>query len=552
LVGPVSCLASDHQLMTEASPSAAVVAQAKNEPRSGLDNVLGDVPFHALLLSAYPVLLLYADNVVDVAPSEVVFPLLAVVGIAALLLAVLARLLHSWTRAGIIVVATVVPFLLAGLVIDTLEASWPDQFLLRLHAIAAAVWLAAAGVGTYVALKLGSRLRTVTQVLNIVSVVLVVLAIMPVIGDVRMSGAEHDRDHAIAASSGTTPRVGQRDIYHLVFDRYGSEASLALGPGIDNSAFMDWLRDRGFQVVDDARANFERTALSLSAVHDMSLHEDLLDAGDANYDELVDRIRTSRAASTLKEAGYDYIVSGSWWGPSAYSPIADLTIKPRFVMSFGSALVDRSLLPSLEVLYALATSGSVDGSERQIAAGTRDQLEAVRALGERTSPKLVFGHLLVPHEPYVLLADGTFDSSNASYETQLAYTNDQLRLIIDTLLDVPEDERPIIILQADEGPYPDRYDEDRDSFDWTTATAEEFVTKFGVLNAFYLPGAEGEAALPDGLSLVNTYPEVIRRYLGLDIGNLPDRVFSMVGGDHFDVFEVTEIVDAAFEELVPS
>jgi hypothetical protein len=314
---------------------------------------------------------------------------------------------------------------------------------------------------------------------------------------------------------------------------------------------VDWLRGRGFQVVDQARANFERTALSLSAVHDMSLHEDLMNAGNANYDDLVERIRTSRAASALKDAGYDYIVSGSWWKPSAYSPIADLTVKPRFVMSFASALADRSLLPSLETLYALATSGSVDGSERQIAAGTKDQLEAVRSLGDQPSPKLVFAHLLVPHEPYVLLADGTFDSENASYETQLAYTNDQLMQMIDSLLDLPDDEQPVIILQADEGPYPDRYGEDRDSFDWATATAEELVTKFGVLSAFYLPGVEGQATLPDGLSLVNTYPEILRRYLGLDIENVPDRVYAMVGGDHFDIFEVTDEVDAAFKDLVP-
>jgi hypothetical protein len=63
-LGPAFCLADDRQLMTEASPSAVVAQPA--------------------------VLLLCADKVVDVAPSVVVFPLLAVVGIAALLMAILA------------------------------------------------------------------------------------------------------------------------------------------------------------------------------------------------------------------------------------------------------------------------------------------------------------------------------------------------------------------------------------------------------------------------------------------------------------------------------
>lgn len=536
--------------MNEGAPSNTAGQEAVEGRR--LDHVLSEVPFHALLLAAYPVLLLYGDNVVDVAPSDVVVPLALVLGIAALLLTILARLLGSWPRAGVVVTVTLVPFLLAGLLVDALEASWPDDFPARLHALVVALWLAVAGIGIYVALKLHRYLGTVTRLLNIISVVLLVLAMLPAVGDFRTSGSERDPEDAITASADAAEGSTQRDIYHLIFDRYGSDSSLELSRGIDNSEFTDWLRATGFQVVDDARANFERTALSLSAVHDMSLHEDLMAAETANYDELVDRIRTSRAASTLKASGYDYIVAGSWWGPSAFSPIADLTVKPRYVMSFGSALADRSLLPSLETLAAIVTRRSIDGSERQIASATENQFASLPALSDQPSPKLVFAHFLVPHDPYVFLQDGTVDGANASYETQLAFTNEQLRHVIEDLLAVPEEDQPIIILQADEGPYPERYDQGRDEFDWTTATAEELVTKFGVLNAFYLPGSEGEAALPDGLSLVNTYPEILRRYLGLDIENLDDRVYTMVNGNYFDTIEVTDEVDAAFAELVPN
>ena len=207
-------------------------------------------------------------------------------------------------------------------------------------------------------------------------------------------------------------------------------------------------------MADDARANFERTALSLSAVHDMGLHEDLAGAERADYDDLVDRIRSSRAASTFKELGYDYVLAGSWWGPSAYSHIADQTIEPRFVMSFGSALLDRSLMPSLEVSTAFVRTGSIDGSERQIAATTQDQFASLGALIGQPGPKLVFAHFLVPHHPYVFLADGTVDGDEASYESQLRYTNEQLMQLIEPLLELPADEQPIIILQADEGPVP--------------------------------------------------------------------------------------------------
>ena len=89
------------------------------------------------------------------------------------------------------------------------------------------------------------------------------------------------------------------------------------------------------------------------------------------------------------------------------------------------------------------------------------------------------------------------------------------------------------------------------SFDWTTASHEELLVKFGVLNAVYLPGVEGEATLPEGLSLVNTYPEILRRYHGLEVEDLPDRVYGMVNGNYFNLIDITERVDEAFEELLP-
>ena len=47
-----------------------------------------------------------------------------------------------------------------------------------------------------------------------------------------------------------------RDIYHLILDRYGSERAFRTGYGIDNSEFIAWLREQGFQVLDDAHANY--------------------------------------------------------------------------------------------------------------------------------------------------------------------------------------------------------------------------------------------------------------------------------------------------------
>ena len=117
------------------------------------------------------------------------------------------------------------------------------------------------------------------------------------------------------------------------------------------------------------------------------------------------------------------------------------------------------------------------------------------------------------------------------------------------LLSKPEAERPIIILQADEGPYPARYDDEGAGFDWATATDEELLTKFGVLSAWYLPGPEGDPPLPAGMSLVNTYPEILSRYHGLDLPRSPDRSYGSRFGRVYDFVDITDRLAGAVEPL---
>jgi hypothetical protein len=228
---------------------------------------------------------------------------------------------------------------------------------------------------------------------------------------------------------------------------------------------------------------------------------------------LYGRIRTSAAAALLQRHGYRYVHVGSWFYPTAGSDIADQVEDPGFRVSFVSTLIDRSAITGLGEIATITTTLLLPLTKDKQADVTTTQFLRIAALADEPGPKLVFAHVLVPHDPYLFLEDGTFDPEQATFESQLRYANAQIRGLIEPLLRLPAGQQPIIILQGDEGPYPSRYSKDRDAFDWSTASDEELATKFGVLNAMYLPGPQGEAPLPGGLSLVNTYPEVLRRYL---------------------------------------
>jgi hypothetical protein len=175
----------------------------------------------------------------------------------------------------------------------------------------------------------------------------------------------------------------------------------------------------------------------------------------------------------------------------------------------------------------------------------RYEIEQLDRIREEPGPKYVLAHIFLPHPPYTFLEDGTVDPDKATFHSQLTFANTFLRQFLEPLLALPEDERPIIILQADEGPYPRRIARDPIAFDWDTVTDEELITKFGILDAWLMPGPEGEAPLPQDQTAINTYPELFRRYFGAEIADAPDRTYTSPKDQPYDLTDITDRLDEA-------
>ena len=84
------------------------------------------------------------------------------------------------------------------------------------------------------------------------------------------------------------------------------------------------------------------------------------------------------------------------------------------------------------------------------------------------------------------------------YRGHLAFANANIKSVVDDLLSGPDDEDPIVIVQADEGPLFCR------SVDCPEDSVEYAAVRYGVLNALYLQGGlivsrmHPAAASPDG------------------------------------------------------
>ena len=103
-------------------------------------------------------------------------------------------------------------------------------------------------------------------------------------------------------------------------------------------------------------------------------------------------------------------------------------------------------------------------------------------------PTYIFAHMLIPHHPYVFDREGNYQTLNQAnlksemdnYIDQLITTNIMLITLIDKLLsrsEVP----PVIIIQADEGPYPGGQERWEGDYGWEEASPAELRQKMGIL-----------------------------------------------------------------------
>ena len=508
-------------------------------------------PLHPLFAAAYPVVFLFAANAADqVTLDPLWLPLVVVVVVAAITFAALWLLLRDPWRAGLAVTVLATLFLWYGHAWNLVGSTVGSQVPLIL------AWIVAAVGGVILAVRAGEWRRPASAFLNLVTAALVVFNVVE-IAAYSLGGSVA----AVSAPSGSSSLAGapapasRPDIYYLIFDRYGSGENLAEHYGYDNSPFLDALRDRGFYVADGAHANYIKTPLSLVSSLNMEyLDAEALQAEAASGKDSGVIHRQLRGAlrvpTELKDLGYRHVHVANWWEPSATNATADVVRRYEAASEFSSAVVRMS------VLGAIGAGASLGPYDRAVLyQHTLYEFRVLEAGANDPGPQFVLAHFLVPHPPYVFNADGSFvenepiatEDERAAYLRQMEYTNRRILELVDRLVDRPPGERPIILLQADEGPFPARYDADEWRFDWRTATTDELEEKFEILSAYNLPGVDPEGAgLYADITPVNSFRVVFNAYFGAELPLLPDRVFAHVSQQEFyEFFEVTEELAAA-------
>lgn len=503
--------------------------------------------FHPLLLAAFPILFLWSQNRNEVRFGEIVGPLLLATGATVACFAVAALVLRDHRRGALVASGLAFLALSYGHVRDLLPDAIARPRYLLVAWFVLGLLVVAAGVRTR------ARLPDVTNALNIVAVVLLVTAIVPLAPRLLTVGSGVPAA-STPVSGGDGADLDRRDIVYIVPDRYPSARNLEELFGEDNGAFTSYLEERGFEIADDSIANYNKTAHSLAATLNLGYLDDLAErirrssADQGDWGPLYDRLQDHAVGRFLTDNGYRHIQLGTWWQPTRSAATADVVYEYEATTEFRTVLEHTTVVPAVRAALGLASEDR--GSRGTVRETNLYQLRKLEEVAEQRSdqPRFIFAHIALPHEPYVFDADGSWVSEAEeearthaeNFLAQLEYLNGRLRGIVDRLLDGPEDEHPIIVIQADEALHPLRYRQDEDPFVWPEATDGELLQKFRILSAYHLPGPEGET-VPEDITPVNTFRFIFDRYLGTDHGLLPDRAY--VIHNHHRLYDLTEVTE---------
>jgi len=513
---------------------------------------LAGLPIYPILAAAYPVIFLYAQNVQEAIPAtEIFIPLAISVGVTLAIILGLGALTRHWEVAAMASFLIVVLFFTYGMAWD-----WLGTILLG-HWVLLTAWLLILINGLALIWRFRRFAPQATLPLNVLAALALAFNLIVIGAFVfNLRPVAANGGSGVTASGGQPTTSRRPDVYWIILEEYASNNVLTADFNYDNSPFLDALRQRGFYIADDSTANYLKTAPSIQSTRNLEyLDGDELREQAKAADDWGPIYRGLRSPFEVQEflggLGYRFIYAGTFWQPMAKHPSAEINyVYDRLTSEFLGVLQRATVLRALE---QIGPTSPYDW-RRNRWDQTLYELRSLQRASTLGGPKFVHAQLALDHEPYVFHPDGSFitdaDAHGLTHEQQyveqLKFTNTQMLAWVDQLLAVPQSQRPIIMLLADEGPWPPGYRQDEKGFEWDTASTAALKQKFGILNAVYLPDQDPQAAgFYSSITPVNEFRVLFNAEFGLNLPLLPDRNYIWPNqSDIYTYIDATAVVQS--------
>lgn len=370
----------------------------------------------------------------------------------------------------------------------------------------------------------------------------------------------------------TSKPLTKPDIYYVVLDRYANDETLKNIYGFDNSKFYDTLQNLNFVNQTNAFANYPFTMSSITSTLAMTYSSQLNKkfGNDKNQTAFPYRSILSNApvVQILKENGYQYNQISSWWDftrvgiKADYEPTKSFRFtvfgKQFWLSDLSRDIINKSALSDLfkkglEINGKVVIKYDLNRNPRQNFEAQLNAITDISGSKHKTNPQFSFAHILVPHDPYIFTADGSepeYDSERndigldeyTKYTNQITYLN---KRIIETISNIRKNSPDaVIVVQADEGPYPKefRYNITQNNYyDPAKLPLPQLKQKFGILASYYMPGVDAKTVNEKIIGSVNPFRFVLSHYMNYDIKPLPDCHFST--GNKYTVYKYKNVTD---------
>lgn len=364
-----------------------------------------------------------------------------------------------------------------------------------------------------------------TGIQRFVAVAAVGLLLLPVVELATSIGRPAAADQVPTGQSDadTTGRFAHRpNVYWFILDGLAAPGYLADSLGVEVEGFVQFLEDRDFGVLEDARANYPLTHVAVASALEMEyLHEGLDEPPKRPYFERLQGANATVDRFLAEGYGYVHAFPGLWSGSRCGG---------REVLCLGG----HGSLTDTEWALAEATplSELVAGEEtaREVAT-VNDPARATDAVVTRAPQEPYFAliHLLNPHPPYLRdaacqLRDVSLSMSRwgegEEYDDAVTCLFDRLQVAVEQILAADDD--PIIIIQGDHGP---RLGLSAATTGVVRLDGDMFLSAF---NAIRLPAACEDHRVPDDMTMVNTFRLVFACMEDRPADLLPDQSRAIV------------------------
>jgi hypothetical protein len=480
------------------------------------------------LVAIFPILSLANENLVFVQFGSILRALLISVGTASIFYLIFYLILRDQNKAAILTGLLVFILLTYGNVYLSLENRFGEavehKYLLGANAILFVL------LGAFVVFRLKDARQLNLAILTGSFVIVLYLLISIGIYEYRVyqSEAASERANIPFASGLTEEEISNLpDIYLILLDGHTRSDVLKNFYDYDNSEFINQLESLGFWVADCSQANYPITNLSITSLFEMDYLHNIY----SDFDNLVfPPLNNSTVFQVLGNHNYSTITFHNF--VFEHFDIKDDIRYSKEDNIFGSInefekqLVDISLLRILIDMEGVFPNSWVRPFEDDFYLrhyrDTLYALETLPELSEMDENIFVYAHLLVTHDPFVFMPDGSYYASKqisaVDYKNSVAFINSTLPTIVEEILNNSENP-PIIIIMGDHGP---------------SLKGNPIEERAAILFAIYLQGEEPEGFYEE-ISLVNVFRLTFNFMFNAD--------YELIEDKSYDIWNTSELGD---------